>query len=984
MKKILFFFAFTAACQLHAQLQPCATVVTQRQLELLRDFHPDVRSGGRMADVPVQNVAISAHLIRRTDGTGGMTEQELNDAMDVLNDYYSHANLAFFLAGITEIHNSEYFDFNTDDEVAMGAKYDVAKTINIYFANSVGDSQGGSYCGYAYFPGGPDRVLMDNSCAVNGSTLPHEIGHYFTLYHTHGSSNSQLTDELVARVNCETAGDELCDTPADPQLGGSNVNASCTYTGTSVDANNDLFTPDPRNIMSYSLKFCRDVFTDGQYSRMDQAYDAYRSYLYKKIVSADFTQNLSEACAGTSITFYDRSLNATSWSWYFEGGIPETSTAQNPEVLYETGGVFDVQLIVSGTGGNKDTLLMEDQVLVAAVPQTILISKVARFEGSGIDLEVINEDGQKTFEQISGISSEGQKSVFVNFYEYGAVGAEDYLVLPLVDNSFSRDYRLTFDYAYTYYDDTYFDRMAVLYRGSCEADWVSLWDKSGVGLATKPAQTGSFSPTSGQWKSVSLEFTVPENLEGTEVAFRTTNGYGNNLYIDNIRLEAFVKMEATPYTCPNTNDGMITVQTSGTQNYTFSLDGETFVSDGEFGDLAAGAYTVTVKDELDRAYSESLTIESRVLNKSVQPTSCHAAADGSATFTVSGGGAYQFSVDGQSLSGNNASGLSAGIHTVSLEGTDNECILTEDFEVLSPEPLAVEVVVTDANCFGGEGTVDAEASGGSGALSYQIDEMGFTNTSTFSLGSGDHLLTIKDENECELQYFLTIDQPDSLYFTYETTGFLCAKNSSGQLTMTGAGGSGAYTFWAGEEQLSGEVLEKDEAGSYEVRVFDGNGCEFSQEITVGYQYELPEKPVINLVDGHLQIAETDADICWYLDGELMAGETGPSVVYGAGTYEVALTVGDAGCSVWSDPFVVLGLTEWPEIMIVPNPVMDQFSIKIPNDLKGGFRSVMVYDMSGQLILSSHKMEIHNEWPAGIYLLEIKGESFHLIRRIIKK
>ncbi len=79
---------------------------------------------------------------------------------------------------------------------------------------------------------------------------------------------------------------------------------------------------------------------------------------------------------------------------------------------------------------------MEDQVLVAAIPQTTLISKVARFEGSRIDLEVINEDGQKTFEQIAGVSSEGQKSVFVNFYEYGAVGAEDYLVLPLVDNSF--------------------------------------------------------------------------------------------------------------------------------------------------------------------------------------------------------------------------------------------------------------------------------------------------------------------------------------------------------------------------------------------------------------------------------------------------------------------------------------------------------------------------------------------------------------------
>ncbi|MEQ8580598.1 MAG: T9SS type A sorting domain-containing protein [Marinoscillum sp.] len=984
MRKILFLFTLITASQLHAQLQPCATSITQRQLELLRDFHPDVRSGRRMAGLPIRNVAITAHLIRRTDGTGGMTEQELSDAMEVLNAYYSHANLVFFLAGTNEIHDSQYFDFNTDDEVAMGTKYDVAKTINVYFANSVGDSQGGSYCGYAYFPGGPDRVLMDNSCAVNGSTLPHEIGHYFTLYHTHGNSNSELTDELVARVNCETAGDELCDTPADPQLGGSNVNASCTYTGTSVDANNDPFTPDPRNIMSYSLKFCRDVLTDGQYSRIDQAYDAYRSYLYKKIVSADFTQNLQEACAGTSVSFYDISLNATSWSWYFEGGMPETSTEQNPEVLYETGGTFDVQLIVSGAGGNKDTLLMVDQVLVADVPQTTLISKEAGFEGTGIGLEVINEDEQKTFEQVSGAASEGQKSVFVNFYEYGAVGAQDYLVLPLADNSFSRDYRLTFDYAYTYYDNTYFDQLAVLYRGSCEADWVSLWDKSGAALATKPPQTGPFSPTLAQWRSVSLEFTVPEDLAGTEVAFRTTNGYGNNLYIDNIRLEAYVKMEATPYTCPNTSDGVITVQTSGTQNYTFSLDGETFVAEGTFADLAAGVYSVTVKDELERTYSESLSIESRLFNKSVQPTSCYDAADGSATFTVSGGGTYQFSVDGQLLSGNNVSDLTAGTHTVSLEGTDNGCFLMEDFEITSPEPLAVEVLIIDPKCFGGEGTVDVEATGGSGALSYQVDEGGFSSNSSYAMVAGDHLLTVKDENECELQHSFTIAQPDSLYFTYEVEGFLCTKEPEGQLTMTGVGGLGPYSFWVGDVPLSGAVLDRDEAGSYEVTVVDGNGCEYLQKITVEYQYGLPEKPVINLVDGHLQISDTDADISWYHDGELMVGEVSTSVLYGAGTYEVALTVGDGGCSVRSDPFVVLGLSKWSEIMIVPNPVGNHLSIKIPNDLRDRFTSVTVYDMSGQLILKSVKMEIENEWPAGIYLLEIQGESFHVTRRIIKK
>ena len=49
--------------------------------------------------------------------------------------------------------------------------------------------------------------------------------------------------------------------------------------------------------------------------------------------------------------------------WTFEGGTPATSTEENPEVLYELAGIFDVQLIVNNTFGS-DTLFYDDMISI--------------------------------------------------------------------------------------------------------------------------------------------------------------------------------------------------------------------------------------------------------------------------------------------------------------------------------------------------------------------------------------------------------------------------------------------------------------------------------------------------------------------------------------------------------------------------------------------------------------------------------------------
>jgi len=79
---------------------------------------------------------------------------------------------------------------------------------------------------------------------------------------------------------------------------------------------------------------------------------------------ANFTADTTLIVEGDTVHFTDLSENnPISWEWEFEGGTPETSTEQNPVVIYNTPGNYDVTLIVSNTYGS-DTLTISDYITV--------------------------------------------------------------------------------------------------------------------------------------------------------------------------------------------------------------------------------------------------------------------------------------------------------------------------------------------------------------------------------------------------------------------------------------------------------------------------------------------------------------------------------------------------------------------------------------------------------------------------------------------
>ena len=84
--------------------------------------------------------------------------------------------------------------------------------------------------------------------------------------------------------------------------------------------------------------------------------------------TVDFAGNPTTVCEGSTVQFADLSTNSpTSWSWTFPGGIPATSTAQNPVITYATAGVYNVTLTATNAYGSN-TLTKTNYITVNNCP----------------------------------------------------------------------------------------------------------------------------------------------------------------------------------------------------------------------------------------------------------------------------------------------------------------------------------------------------------------------------------------------------------------------------------------------------------------------------------------------------------------------------------------------------------------------------------------------------------------------------------------
>lgn len=531
----------------------CGTEATPLQMEFMRkniSLNEYGTRAGRSSETII-NIPVKVHVIRQSNGTGGLSESQVNQAIDNLNGYFQNSNMMFFVyQGINFIDNSDFYDLNSSQEGAVAVPNDVSGAINVYFSNTLSSTI--PLCGYTRFPPSEDRVFVANGC-IEGGTFEHEMGHYFTLYHTHGKTNGGTTDELVDGSNCTTAGDDICDTPADPNLT-NKVSASCAYTAGEKDANGDSYAPMTNNIMSYSLDQCQNMLTAGQYARARAGFESGRSYLNftSSGFTAFFNSSIREICPDTEVSFESNSFGAVSYNWSFPGGTPNSSTSKNPKITYKNGGSFGVTLIATNNSGQEATYsrsnyIIVDDPRVDAISDPVSVSFAQPEIDEGIKID--NPDGRVGFTISNKDSNEDENSysIFIdNFnYETDVLGNVDYVILPTLLSEGIRGFSLSFDYAYTFkpseFDGTQiipprYDTLNILLGNNCGVGAVSVWSKGGEELATASSRSDEFIPEMNDWEEFKYEHEFSSEFDFAILSLENISYNGNNLFIDNIEI----------------------------------------------------------------------------------------------------------------------------------------------------------------------------------------------------------------------------------------------------------------------------------------------------------------------------------------------------------------------------------------------------------------------------------------------------------------
>lgn len=173
---------------------------------------------------------------------------------------------------------------------------------------------------------------------------------------------------------------------------------------------------------------------------------------------------------------------------------------------------------------------MESTALTGTPPNAITVK-------DGIDqLMVVNRTVFNVSQEVGGFGA-STKSLYTNFYDWTEVGGEAHLIFEKINLTGRTNNYLRFDRAHAQYQ-TSNDRLRVSVSTDCGTSWTTIYDKAGSTLATKAAQNARFIPTATQWATDSISLSAYDNLNNLNIRFSVISDYGNNLFIDNIRVNS--------------------------------------------------------------------------------------------------------------------------------------------------------------------------------------------------------------------------------------------------------------------------------------------------------------------------------------------------------------------------------------------------------------------------------------------------------------
>jgi hypothetical protein len=345
-------------------------------------------------------------------------------------------------------------------------------------------------------------------------------------------------------------------------------------------------------------------------------------------------------------------------------------------------------------------------------------------------------------------------------------------------------------------------------------------------------------------------------------------------------------------TCGLSN-GSVTANPSGGSGYTYLWMPGNHTTQ-TVNNLSSGTYNVTVTSSNGCTATASATIAgSTGINATtmVVHESCNDCNDGTATVTPTGGSDYTYLwSNGQTTQ--TIIDLAPGTYTVTVTAIGGcTAIASAVVNTFGCPTITLATSVTNALCYGENGSATVTPSGGASPYSYLWN----TNdtTATISAPAGNYSVIVTDSLGCANSTALTITQPSILTATTSAMAEICHEACDGEASVIYFGGVEPYSLlWNNGDTLNDLIGLCP--GEYSVTLTDTNGCSTLDSITVMAGLLLmPELEDLFLCYGEEGLLTVGGDIFeTYLWN---TGETTNSILVSADdTYSVSVT--KDGCS----------------------------------------------------------------------------------------
>ncbi len=302
----------------------------------------------------------------------------------------------------------------------------------------------------------------------------------------------------------------------------------------------------------------------------------------------------------------------------------------------------------------------------------------------------------------------------------------------------------------------------------------------------------------------------------------------------------------TDVLCFGQSTGSVTIAgAGGTAPYTYSLNGGTYQASGTFTNLAAGSYTVTVRDANGCTANVAVTITqpaAALTGTITNQVNVLCFGDTSGEVTVAGDkgtSPYQYSLDGGTYQASGTfTGLTAGNFVVTIRDA-NGCTFDVPVTITQPAAALTGAITNqvNVNCFGGsDGEVTVAGADGTSPYQYSLNGGAYQPSGYFTgLSAGAHTVTVMDANGCTYAVMVSITQP-AMALTgsvVNQTNVNCFGGSDGEVTVAGANGTAPYQYSldGGTYQASGTFTGLN-AGNHTVTVMDANGCTHDVAFTI--------------------------------------------------------------------------------------------------------------------------------------------------------